>query len=285
MKYHIITYLLVVNPAFDTYRIGTMLECVRTTALALACDEGLRVRICVQQSLGEGVFTGLPLALASMRPVLERMDWGQRLSSDEKAQKGDNALQKGQSRKEAMIRFGEISGQEIAEDDDVIIVIAPQNVIGGMVIELLEEMVTAANGRPMVLFNPSLGDRPSSNNMMQVRGRAERRAFQDSFTDIYEMRLLYPSSGIITIPIITYTTIWKRIIINNVISVVFRWVYVSNPWLGSETGSHISMGGVLKEHYCGRTGELRCSGGVPTISDSGSNRDFRCIYFHSKLIY
>lgn len=188
-----------VNTAFDTYRIGTILECVRTIALALACDEGQRVRICVQQSLGEGIFTGLPLALSSMRPVLERMDWGQRLSVDEKAQKDDNTLKKGESRKEAMIRFGEISGQEIAEDDDVIIVIAPQNIIGGMVIELLEEMVTAANGRPMLLFNPSLGDRPSSNNVMQIRGRAERRTFQDSFTDIYEMRLLYPSSGTIII--------------------------------------------------------------------------------------
>lgn len=43
------------NPAFDTYRIGTILECVRSIALTLACDEGKRVRICVQQSLGEGI--------------------------------------------------------------------------------------------------------------------------------------------------------------------------------------------------------------------------------------
>lgn len=44
-----------VNPAFDTYRIGTLLEMVRTIALRLAEQRGLRVRVCVQQSLGEGV--------------------------------------------------------------------------------------------------------------------------------------------------------------------------------------------------------------------------------------
>lgn len=43
-----------VNPAFDTYRIGTLLEMVRTIALRLAEQRGLRVRVCVQQSLGEG---------------------------------------------------------------------------------------------------------------------------------------------------------------------------------------------------------------------------------------
>jgi hypothetical protein len=43
--------------------------------------------------------------------------------------------------------------------------------------------------------NPSLGDRPSSNNVMQIRGRSERRAVMESFKDIFVMRLLYPSSG------------------------------------------------------------------------------------------
>jgi hypothetical protein len=45
-----------VNPAFDTYRIGSILEIVRSITLALAENEGKRVRICVQQSLGEGYF-------------------------------------------------------------------------------------------------------------------------------------------------------------------------------------------------------------------------------------
>jgi hypothetical protein len=43
---------------------------VRHVTLALTAEEGKRVRICVQQPLGEGIFVGLPLSLASMRPVL-----------------------------------------------------------------------------------------------------------------------------------------------------------------------------------------------------------------------
>jgi hypothetical protein len=69
-----------VNPAYDTYRIGTMLEMVRRMALTLAYQDK-NVRICVQQPLGEGIFVGLPLALASMRFVLEKMDWGTRLDA------------------------------------------------------------------------------------------------------------------------------------------------------------------------------------------------------------
>lgn len=107
------------NPAFDTYRIGTMLEMIRRMALTVAYQEK-NVRICVQQSLGEGVFQGLPLALASMRFVLEKMDWGERL--------GANA-EPGQRR----IRFGEVGKHVLSEDDDVCIVIAPQNVIGAEV--------------------------------------------------------------------------------------------------------------------------------------------------------
>lgn len=38
-----------------------------------------------------------------------------------------------------------------------------------MVVNLLEEMVATARGRPVILLNPKLEDRPSSNNMMQAR--------------------------------------------------------------------------------------------------------------------
>eukprot|EP01038_Epipyxis_sp_PR26KG_P011101 gene11101-14896_t len=180
-----------VNPAFDTYRIGTILEMVRNVALSLVLQENKKVRICVQQALGEGIFVGLPLALASMRTVLESMDWGNTLTKEQKFQKSDN----NNRRSEAMIRLGAIGKDELADDDDVIIVIAPQNVIGGMIIEVLDEMVRAANGRPVILINPSLADRPSSNNNMQIRGRSDRKAIENSFKDIFALRLLYPSSG------------------------------------------------------------------------------------------
>jgi Domain of unknown function (DUF1995) len=100
-----------------------------------------------------------------------------------------------------LIRFGAIGADQVADDDDCFILVAPQNVVGACVIDYLQEMVIKASGRPLVLVNPILSDKPSSNNLMQVRGRAERRAFADSFQDIYVLRLLYPSSGGYMFPI------------------------------------------------------------------------------------
>ena len=195
-----------VNPAFDTYRLGTMLEMVRDIALSQAY-EGKNVRICVQQPLGEGIFQGLPLALASMRKVMERMDWGKQMNEQLNAK--DAFLQRQSESKEnddsqminTQIRFGAIGADQVMEDDDCFIVVAPQNVVGACIIDYLEEMIKKVNGRPLVLINPILADRPSSNNVMQIRGRAERRAFEDSFQDIYVMKLLYPSSGGYMFPI------------------------------------------------------------------------------------
>ena len=207
-----------VNPAFDTYRLGTILEMVRDIALSQAY-EGKNVRICVQQPLGEGIFVGLPLALASMRKVMERMDWGKQMNQqlNEKDAFLKKQTDEGKHKdaaaaatvdipstfpmKDTQIRFGAIAADEVADDDDCFIVVAPQNVVGACIIEYLEEMIKKVDGRPLVLINPILADRPSSNNVMQVRGRAERRAFEDSFQDIYVMKLLYPSSGGYMFPI------------------------------------------------------------------------------------
>ena len=189
-----------VNPAYDTYRIGTILEMIRQIVLSLTCNEGKKVRICVQQSLGEGIFTGLPLAIGAMRPILEKMDWGSELSKEQKFQQGDNI----KPRSEAYIRLGTVGPDQIQDDDDILIIICPQNVIGGILINLLDDMIKKANGRPVLLFNPQLGDRPSSNNMMQIRGRAERRAIEASFIDIANLRILYPSSGGYMFPIAGY---------------------------------------------------------------------------------
>lgn len=88
--------------------------------------------------------------------------------------------------------------------------------------ELLEDTVLAAAGRPLILVNPILGDRPSSNNVMQIRGRSERRIFSDSFVDIFNFRLLYPSSGISQSLFVLY---YNHFVIVN------RWLYVSNSWV------------------------------------------------------
>ena len=145
-----------------------------------------------------------------MRPILEKMDWGAELSNEQKFQAGDDL----KSRPEAMIRLGTIGPDQIQDDDDVLIIICPQNVIGGILINLLDDMIKKANGRPVILFNPQLGDRPSSNNMMQIRGRAERRAIEASFIDIANLRILYPSSGGYMFPIAgmvvkkDYSSLW-----------------------------------------------------------------------------
>ena len=39
----------------DVYRIGTLLEMVREIAYVVALD-GKKVKVCVQQAMGEGVF-------------------------------------------------------------------------------------------------------------------------------------------------------------------------------------------------------------------------------------
>ena len=61
------------NTSGDTYRIGTLLEMVRHVATDLAND-GKRVRVCVQGSMGKGVFQALPIALSGARRVMELMD-------------------------------------------------------------------------------------------------------------------------------------------------------------------------------------------------------------------
>lgn len=48
---------------------------------------------------------------------------GQQLSEEEKFQKSDNSL----PRKEALIRLGTVGADQVATDDDVLLLIAPQN--------------------------------------------------------------------------------------------------------------------------------------------------------------
>ena len=58
----------------DVYRVGTLLELVREIAMKLAAD-GKKVRVCVQGSMGTGVFQALPLSLNGIMRILELMDW------------------------------------------------------------------------------------------------------------------------------------------------------------------------------------------------------------------
>ena len=59
---------------FSLLRIGTILELVRSIAIKLL-EQNLRVRICVQGSMGVGIFTGVPKQLNGVARLLQMMDW------------------------------------------------------------------------------------------------------------------------------------------------------------------------------------------------------------------
>jgi hypothetical protein len=87
--------------------------------------------------------------------------------------------------------FGEV-GEEVVEDDiDVYLLIAPQNIPGAGIIPKLEAMATKAAGKPFILINPSLADRPSHSGIMGARGREERMAFADSFATAFCFETLH----------------------------------------------------------------------------------------------
>jgi adenylate kinase len=177
------------NLEMDTFLSGTMLELVREMAFRVAVVMNKRVRICIQGSLGEGIFTGLPLMLSGMRKTLEAMDWqsgqgqtyqGILVNDIMDRRTGEVALP---GNPQGLIAFGAVGADEVAP-----------SMVGASVYEPLAELVQAAKGRPVVLINPRLKDRPSSGSLMSVGGRSDRIAFAKSFKTIYHFRLLFKGS-------------------------------------------------------------------------------------------
>ncbi|XP_038984088.1 probable adenylate kinase 5, chloroplastic [Phoenix dactylifera] len=160
------------NPEMDVYRIGTLMELVRTLALSFA-DDGKRVKVCIQGSMGEGALAGMPLQLAGSRKILEFMDWG------------DHGA------KGTFINIGSIGPREVDEQDDIFILVAPQNAVGNCIIDDLRAMTDAAGNRPVILVNPRLKDLPGSSGIMQTMGRDKRLEYAASFENCYSFRLLY----------------------------------------------------------------------------------------------
>ena len=160
------------NQNFDVYRVGTLLECVRELTTMLS-SRGKRCKVCVQQSLGQGVFCGTPLALSGVRRILNQMDWGE----DE-------------------VAIGQLGRDEI-DDCDAYVIISPQNITGHSVLPLIAEMVEEAgdDGKDIILINPQLADIMSSGGVMSVRGRQERMDFVSEFIPAYHFRLLYIGMG------------------------------------------------------------------------------------------
>jgi adenylate kinase len=181
------------NPGMDSYRIGTLLELARSIAITLA-EQNLRVRICVQGMMGVGIFTGIPKQLSGVSILLERMDW-QSVAGEENEGMVGNYINFGEIGKEHVVNSGlDREGNEIFQDD-VFLLLCPQSMIGTetSIIGALDEMVEAAGDRPVILINPDLTDKVSSQGQQNIRGRKDRIEFADSFKTIYHFRNIYVS--------------------------------------------------------------------------------------------
>jgi adenylate kinase len=122
---------------------------------------------------------------AGVRRILDTMDWGDDVNDlrDERQ----------------LLRIGSICAADVAEDDDIFVLLAPQHINGHSLMPSLTAFCDAAGSRPVVLLNPRLTDIPSANNVMSVRGRAERMEWVGQFEEVYHFRLIYNKPAIFPI--------------------------------------------------------------------------------------
>ena len=181
------------NPSMDSYRIGTLLELVRVMAIRLV-EQNLRVRICIQGSMGVGIFTGTPKQLNGVATLLQRMDWQSEKGEENEGMIG-NYINFGAIGKEHVVNAHVNENGIKVEQDDVFILLCPQSMIGieTSIVRPLEEMTLAAGDRPMILINPDLVDKVSAQGQQSVRGRKERIEFSQSFQTIFHFQNIYVS--------------------------------------------------------------------------------------------
>ena len=170
-----------------------MLELVRTMAIKL-CEQNLRVRVCVQGSMGVGIFTGVPKQLSGVSKLLQMMDWQSEPGEENEGMVGDY-LNFGFIGKEHVVNAHVDAEGKNIEQDDVFIIVAPQSMVGvdTSIIGPLKEMTNAAGDRPIILINPDLVDKVSSQGQQNVRGRQDRIDFAESFKTIYHFQNIYVS--------------------------------------------------------------------------------------------
>ncbi|XP_039165059.1 adenylate kinase 5, chloroplastic-like [Eucalyptus grandis] len=113
--------------------------------------------------MGEGALAGMPLQLAGSCKILEFMDWGDH-----------GALG-------TFVKIGSIGAKEVDEQDDIFILVAPQNAVGNCIIDDLRGVTESAGMRPVILINPRL----------KTMGRNKRLEYAASFENCYFFRLLY----------------------------------------------------------------------------------------------
>lgn len=122
------------------------------------------------------------------------MDWESEAGEKNEGMVG-NYLNFGNIGKEHVVNAHTGPDGEKIEQDDVFILIAPQSMVGieSSIIGPLMEMVEAAGDRPVILMNPDLVDKVSSQGQQSIRGRSERIEFANSFKPIYHFQNIYVS--------------------------------------------------------------------------------------------
>lgn len=125
------------------------MELVRVVATRLA-EENLRVRVCVQGSMGVGIFTGVPKSLNGVNKLLQMMDWQSEAGEENEGMVGSYVNFGAIGKDHVMDAHTGPDGEKI-EQDDVFILIAPQSMVGveSSIMGPLSEMVEAAG---MTLF-------------------------------------------------------------------------------------------------------------------------------------
>jgi hypothetical protein len=113
------------NPSMDSYRIGTILEMVRAIAIRLA-EENLRVRVCVQGSMGVGIFTGVPKQLSGVSRLVQMMDWQSASGEINEGMVGEYVRFGGVGPSHVLNTTKGTSGEIVQYQDDVFLIIAPQ---------------------------------------------------------------------------------------------------------------------------------------------------------------
>jgi adenylate kinase len=176
-----------------TTSIGTIMEMTRAIAIRLA-EQNLRVRICVQQSMGVGIFTGIPKQLSGVARLFQMMDWASEEGEENEGMVG-NFINFGSVGKEHVVNAHVKEDGTKVYQDDVLILVCPQSMLGieCSIMEPLSEMVKAAGDRPIILINPDLDDKVSAQGQQSVRGRKDRMEFADSFKTIWHFQNIYVS--------------------------------------------------------------------------------------------
>jgi len=176
-----------------TLSIGTLLELARTIAIRVA-EQNLRIRVCVQESMGVGIFTGTPKQLNGVARLLRTMDWQSGAGEENEGMVGEYVNFGGVGKEHVVNSHKDMSGNEI-QPDDVFMILCPQSMVGleSSIIQPLQEMVAAAGDRPVIIINPDLKDKVSSDGQQSVRGRQQRLEFANRFRPIFHFQCIYLS--------------------------------------------------------------------------------------------